>query len=84
MSVSLTPINDPDGDSFLDCTNDAWEKMVKAAKDVAPWDGIHFPGRTFTPEELRSIAANIPEEYKVYGWEGVLEELAQAGGAILS
>lgn len=81
MSVSLTPINDPEGESLVDCSNASWEQLTRAAE--IPWNGLHDP-QTYTPEQLRTIAKEIPREWACYKWADGLEALAQAGGAELS
>ena len=80
MSVSLTPINDPEGES-VDFSNEAWLKLTRAAS--VPWDGTNDP-QTYTPEQLRALAFNVPAELTCFTWEVELIYLAQAGGATLS
>lgn len=81
MSVSLTPINDLEGDSLMDCGNVTWSVLTEAAG--IPWNGTHDP-QTYTPEQLRAIAKAIPATLAKYNWHEPLEALAQAGGAELS
>lgn len=84
MSVSLTPINDPDSDSLMDVSNGTWDHLTKlASPPVIRWNQLHDT-RLYSPEELRAIAKVIPAEWASYGWAESLEELAKAGGAILS
>ncbi len=83
MSVSLTPLNDPEGDSFVDMDNHSWHRLTRAAAGVTPWNDLHDP-LVYTPEELRAIAAVIPAEWASFGWAKGLEDLAAAGGATLS
>lgn len=80
MSVSLTPINDPEGES-VDFSNDMWAKMVRAAS--VPWDGTNDP-QTYTPDQLRALAKTLPVKWWGLGLEAGLIYLAQVGGARLS
>lgn len=83
MSVSLTPINDPEGES-VDMSNGTWHELTRlAAPAVKRWNDLHDP-IVYTPEELRAIAAVVPKEWSGFGWTEALEYLAQAGGAELS
>lgn len=87
MSVSLTPINDPEAEHFVvNVSNSTWTELcIAAAPVVAPWNGNHDP-LTYTPAELRAIAEAIPAQYAQYApaWKGALLSLAAAGGAELS
>jgi hypothetical protein len=83
MSVSLTPINDPDGES-LNVSNVTWDKLcLLAAPAVKPWNGYNDLS-IYTPEELRAIAAVVPDDWKEFKFAERLEALAQAGGDELS
>jgi len=83
MSVSLTPINNPDGSSVVDVSNGTWRDLTKAAAPhVAVWNGLHDP-QTYTPDELRAIAKTVPVEWASLRIAEGLEQLAHAGGAIL-
>jgi len=84
MSVSLTPINNPDGESLVDMSNGTFAQIAEAAG--VPWNGCHDPV-TYTPEQLRALAKAIPQDWDSFyreRWSAGLEELAELGGATLS
>lgn len=47
------------------------------SEPVAPWNQYHM-GQTYTPEQLREIAAKNPDHATALEW------LAREGGAVLS
>lgn len=84
MSVALSIINDPDGDSVLNVSNASWADIAKAGG--AGWNGYHDL-RVYTPDELRAIAdAKWPADYDQVSdnWRAALRYLADRGGAELS
>ncbi len=88
MSISLTPINDPEGESWLDMSNGTWETLTALAAPVVPaWTGLHDP-ITYTSEQLRAVAAVVPAAGEWRPFHDTLKNgllrLADAGGAELS
>jgi hypothetical protein len=86
MSVSLTPVNNIEGESLFDVSNGTWLRLTIAAQPfVEQWNQRHDP-LAYSPKELRTIAMTIPVEFGDYaeGWQKALSELADSGGAILS